>query len=93
MKQTFILFLTFLNVGVFFSQQNPTNTSPGGAIPSGQTSNQYWSRAGNTATFGTNNIFGTLWDSPIYTQTNGRNHMKLNGSVIYAVNLYSMENQ
>jgi hypothetical protein len=87
MKQTFILFLTFLNVGVFFSQQNPTNTSPGGAIPSGQTSNQYWSRAGNTATFGTNNIFGTLWDSPIYTQTDGALRMKLNGTTAnYTVN-------
>jgi hypothetical protein len=83
MKQTFILFLTFLNVGVFFGQQNPTNTSPGGLIPSGQTSNQFWSRAGNNAQLGNNNIFGTLWNSPIYTQTNGRNHMKLNGNSNY----------
>jgi hypothetical protein len=86
MKQTFILLLTFLNVGVFFSQQNPTNTSPGGLIPSGQTSNQFWSRAGNTLAFGTNNIFGTRWNSGIYTMTNGQYRMQLNGSVNYPVN-------
>ncbi len=62
------------------AQQNVTNTSPAGAGPSGQNNQQYWSRAGNNQSQGSNNIFGTLWNSPIYTQTFGVNRTKLNGA-------------
>lgn len=69
------------------AQQGPTLTSPGGAIPSGQTSNQFWSRAGNTPNNGSNNIFGTQWNSEIYTITNGNYRMRLNGQTdTYTVN-------
>ncbi len=87
MKQIFTVILTFLNVGIIFSQQNPTNNSPAGAIQNGSNNQQFWSRAGNSNFPGNNNnnIFGTLWNSPIYTQTNGRNHMKLNGNTNYQI--------
>ncbi len=62
-----------------YAQQAPTNTSPGTAT-NGTTSNQFWSRAGNTDINGTNNIFGTLWNSPIYFSTNNTNRMALMGN-------------
>lgn len=51
-----------------------------------------WYRGGNlgpTSTVtsqGDQNVFGTLWNSPIYTYTNSLARMKLNGSLSYAVN-------
>ncbi len=71
---------------VTFAQQNPTNTSPAGVAPSGQNSQQYWSRAGNNNSIGNNNIFGTLWNSPIYTYTDGTNRTRLNGSLVTNLN-------
>ncbi len=76
----------FLVANFAYGQQNPTNNNPG-ALLNGFQSQQYWSRAGNNASNGTNNIFGTLWDSPIYTQTGGAFRMKLNGTTAnYPVN-------
>jgi hypothetical protein len=42
--------------------------------------------AGNQLVGGINNIFGTKWNSPIYTITNDQYRMKLNGIVNYPVN-------
>lgn len=53
-----------------YAQQVPTANNPVGP-PSGQGSAMYWSRSGNTIGGGTNNIFGTQFNSPIYTITNG----------------------
>lgn len=54
------------------------------------TSNFAWYRGGNNATgpAGANNIFGTAsgFNSPIYTQTNGQNRTKLNGTLNYPIN-------
>ncbi len=60
------LLLLGVLVGSLYStaQQLPQN-----GTSQGQLSIDYWSRAGNTNTNGTNNIFGTKWDSPIYTVT------------------------
>lgn len=73
-----------------FAQQNPTNNDPAGAAASGSNSNQFWSRAGNSQQ--TNNLFGTLWNSPIYTVTDGITRTKLNGTMNlvsnYTVNGY-----
>ena len=46
-----------------------------------------WYRGGNfnVGPAGNNNIFGTMWNSPIYTQTAGQNRMKLNGNITYPV--------
>lgn len=78
MKNKFKLLSLLLIANGVYAQQNPTNTNPGGAA-SGMQSQQYWSRGGNTDNLGTNNIFGTLWNSPIYTQTAGITRMVLRG--------------
>jgi hypothetical protein len=82
-----LLFLISIIKFYLLAQQSPTNTSPGGIGPSGQNNVQFWSRAGNNGQ-GTNvnNIFGTLWNSGIYTKTNDQFRMKLNGTVNYTVN-------
>lgn len=58
-----------------YAQQTPTGT-PGNSND--------WRRGGNLAAplglGGTNNIFGTLWNSPIYTVTNGVNRTVLMGT-------------
>ncbi|MCW3084544.1 MAG: Collagen triple helix repeat-containing protein [Bacteroidetes bacterium] len=61
------------------AQQNPTNNNPASVLLNGTNSGAFWSRAGNTPFGGNNNIFGTLFNSPIYTQTNGAFREKLNG--------------
>lgn len=63
-----------ISLGCLFGQQSATGNDPSGAA-SGTNSQQYWSRAGNTSANGTNNIFGTKWNSPIYTITNGNVRM------------------
>jgi hypothetical protein len=88
MKTKFLLFATLIHFQ-FFAQQVPTVNDPGGATISGQNSSQYWSRAGNLITGGTNNIFGTKWNSGIYTITNDFFRMKLNGNVNYGINGYT----
>ncbi|TSJ46729.1 tail fiber domain-containing protein [Fluviicola chungangensis] len=80
MKRIILLGLTTLSILTTQAQVVPTiSTPPNG----GQTNGDYWSRAGNTTTG--NNIFGTMWNSPIYTVTgntfsSGNNYRtKLNG--------------
>jgi hypothetical protein len=53
----------------------------------GATSGTYWARGGNNTTYTTNNIFGTLWNSPIYTITNGSHRMRVNGNLTTPINL------
>lgn len=48
-----------------------------------------WYRGGNTSSGNNDNIFGTLWNSPIFTRTANANRMRLNGNTTYAVNGYS----
>jgi hypothetical protein len=66
------------------AQQGPT-----GNVPANNTTAQAaaaWYRGGNNNGNGNNNIFGTRWNSGIYTITDNQNRMKLNGSVNYPVN-------
>lgn len=91
MKRQFLLFGVILFGVSAFAQQAPTNTSPTGAGPSGQNSQQFWSRAGNNPSLGSNNIFGTLWNSPIYTQTNAVSRMKLNGTFVSNATQYDID--
>ena len=71
-----ILFVAgiLLSQGMLYAQTPETN-SPG-AASNGSGSNQYWSRAGNSNAFGLNNVFGTLWNSAIWLQTNGLNRVQ-----------------
>src|SRR6218665_628611 len=54
--------------------------APSGGLPNDPNNAFYWSRTGNLPGFSQNNIFGTLWNSPIYTETNAQLRMKLNGN-------------
>ncbi|MBI3240024.1 MAG: hypothetical protein HYZ43_14470 [Flavobacteriia bacterium] len=86
MKKT-ILQIGFIFVGISaFAQQIPTTNSPSVPAQNGTNDRAFWSRAGNSQINGSNNIFGTLWNSPIYTQTAGVNRTKLNGTFSYMVN-------
>ncbi|MCF8444550.1 MAG: tail fiber domain-containing protein [Crocinitomicaceae bacterium] len=87
MKTNFLFLIAIIHFASN-AQQVPTVNSPGGIGPSGQDNAQFWSRAGNLSAQGTatNNIFGTRWNSGIYTITDNQNRMKLNGSVNYPVN-------
>ena len=75
----------------YFAQQNPT----GSPVPSGYTTAQQaasaWYRGGNNFgnTAGFNNIFGTAWNSPIYTITNNIVRTRLNGTLINNYNGYN----
>ncbi len=64
--KTKLLFLIIIIKFYSFAQQSPTNTSPAGVGPSGQNNAQFWSRAGNQLVGGTNNIFGTKWNSHLH---------------------------
>lgn len=79
MKKITLLFLGTVLSLTSMSQQLPTGNS-------GTTTE--WRRGGNN--FGGStptgaNIFGTMWNSPIYTYTNGIGRTKLNGNINYTV--------
>jgi hypothetical protein len=85
MKRIFIMIFLGFEAYNLKAQQGPT-----GNVPANNTTAQAaaaWYRGGNNNGNGNNNIFGTLWDSPIYTQTDGALRMKLNGTTAnYTVN-------
>jgi len=69
-------------------QQIPTGPPISPFSPPPVLEQHAWYRGGNNlgAAGANKNIFGTLWNSPIYTITNGAVHMKLNATLNYAVN-------
>ncbi|MGV3611428.1 MAG: tail fiber domain-containing protein [Fluviicola sp.] len=75
------IFVSIIDVG--FAQQFPTGTPPGGTTAA--QANAGWYRGGNNNSNGSNNVFGTLWNSPIYTATNNILRQKLNGNVTYSI--------
>lgn len=75
MKTLNLILGTSLFTISLFAQQGPTNNSPSAPSQNGTNARDFWSRAGNTNLNGTNNIFGTLWDSPIFVQTDGGNRL------------------
>ena len=64
-------------------QQVPTGPAIVPGSPPPILEQNAWYRGGNFpgAAGGIKNIFGTMWNSPIYTQTNGVNRTKLNGTL------------
>jgi hypothetical protein len=95
MKKIFSLITAGLFAVNAIAQQPPTPnpaTDPSTGLPGPQKGTVAWYRGGNVpvgpAT--TNNIFGTLWNSPIYTQTSAQNRMKLNGNITYPVGSVSV---
>ena len=90
MKKHIFLLGLLVNGVAAIAQQNPTNNNPVNPAQNGRNDRAFWSRAGNTDQNGSNNIFGTMWNSPIYTVTNGVNRMKLNGSLNYTIDGYNV---
>ncbi|MBW6481444.1 MAG: tail fiber domain-containing protein [Vicingaceae bacterium] len=81
MKNLKIL-LGLLLISSYSYAQPPTGTPPPNINNTSQTSQSAWYRGGNNPIgfAGTNNIFGTMWNSPIYTYTNGINRMTVFGN-------------
>lgn len=73
---------------ILLAQQTPTGPTINPNAPVPQLAGHAWYRGGNNlgGIGGNKNIFGTMWNSPIYTYTNGINRMKLNGTLNYNIN-------
>jgi hypothetical protein len=91
MKQK-LLMLVLLAFSLYSKAQVPTIGSS-----QGQLAIEYWSRAGNTSANGTNNVFGTKFDSPIYTVTGSGFSVtgntfrsKMNGIYTGTINQYTI---
>jgi hypothetical protein len=91
MKKITLLMSAMLVGGLTYAQQVPVGTPPAGGT--GVKANSAWYRGGNFqgGPAGTSNIFGTMWNSPIYTYTNGIPRMKLNGNNTYPIDGYNAE--
>lgn len=83
-KKISVLLSTMALTTIVYAQQPPQGTSGGGA---------FWRQGGNIGGPGAPNIFGTATtnNNPIYTQTNGVNRTKLNGSFTTSANQYDID--
>jgi hypothetical protein len=83
-----IFLLVLLWSNMLLSQTQPTGTPISVPQNSNPQNNQAWFRGGNLpgGTGGSNNIFGTNWNSPIYTVTNGTVRTRLNGALAANIN-------
>lgn len=74
---------------ISLAQQIPTGIAP---TPNNVSNDAVsaWYRGGNfptgTSPLPTNNIFGTNWNSPIYTITSGQHRMRINGTLTTTIN-------
>src|SRR6218665_1937070 len=97
MKNKFLTVICFFIVVLSFGQL-PTGAPVGTVPPSIPNSSLAWFRGGNlpVGTGGANNIFGTAFNSPIYTETNTTLREKLNGDYTgaaqYPINGYTSAN-
>ncbi|HRP61225.1 MAG TPA: hypothetical protein PK833_13205, partial [Vicingus sp.] len=68
--------------GSFAYGQAPTGAPPVNPANVSLTARSAWYKGGNdnNGAAPNNNIFGTMWNSPIYTHTNGVNRMIVNGT-------------
>lgn len=90
MKKNKILLIGFLvSSSVVYAQTAPQGNPP--APNTNARAAAAWYRGGNNLIGNGSNIFGTLWNSPIYTQTAGVNRMKLNGNFSYLINGYNTQ--
>ena len=89
-KLKLLLGASLFSINIFAQPaQPPTSNSPSNPNQNGTNARDFWSRAGNTLANGTNNIFGTLWNSPIYTKTDGTTRTRLNSTLttpIFGIN-------
>lgn len=92
MRKIYFTFLLCL-CNLALAQQTPTGT------PHPNVNYNDWFRGGNSGNNLSPNIFGTRWNSPIYTQTASATRTKLNGnftaggaSAQYPINGYGFGN-
>lgn len=90
MKRKLLFASALLMYGTGVTQIAPT------AAGQGTNSIEYWSRSGNNQGGSNNNVFGTKWNSPIYTVTGGISssnvRMKVNGFFTSPIDQYSINN-
>ncbi|MGQ0827312.1 MAG: tail fiber domain-containing protein [Bacteroidota bacterium] len=71
----------------------PTPTDPTTGLAAPQKGQYAWFRGGNAGIGNpalTNNIFGTLFNSPIYTVTDGAQRTRLNGNLTTVINTFNV---
>lgn len=73
------------------AQQLPVGPGPAPGASTAQKADFAWYRGGNNSggPAGVRNIFGTRWNSPVFTVTSDIFRMRLNGNVTYPVNGYN----
>lgn len=90
MKHKYKLLITFAVFSISYTnaQQNPTGVSSGTFPPTIVNTTKPWLRGGNLPAIGggVDNLFGTGWNSPIYTITNGKHRMRVSGDLTTTVN-------
>ena len=82
MKKITMLIGSLLIGSLIYAQQVPTGTANGTAN---------WRRGGNTVGGGAPNIFGTFWNSPIYTYSNSQPRMIVNGTKSPTINNHTFD--
>jgi hypothetical protein len=84
------IYLSILVLGFNAVAQTPTGPARGTFPPIAPNTSIPWLRGGNlvAGTGGFDNIFGTFFNSPIYTHTNGKNRMIVNGDKTTTINSY-----
>lgn len=88
MKKISLLFCASLFTVNYLAQQNPTGSGNTTLPPSVPNSSFSWYRGGNFpgGAAGTNNIFGTMWNSPVYHYTTNKQRMVVNGDRVVGIN-------
>ncbi|MBL0328260.1 MAG: tail fiber domain-containing protein [Bacteroidetes bacterium] len=91
MKKRIITSLFLMGAIGMNAQQGATGPAISATASTAQQADHAWYRGGNNpgGPAGTKNIFGTKWNSPIFTQTAGASRMRLNGNTTYSVNGYT----
>jgi Chaperone of endosialidase len=87
-KLILFTFVLFLCSGIY-AQQPKTGTAQSTITPWNPTNSSFaWFRGGNTSAGGggIDNVFGTQWNSPIYTITNNVVRTRLNGTLNAPIN-------
>ena len=81
---------TALALNLFANAQTPPTGIPPFPVTVPNNANSAWYRGGNnpSGTAGSNNIFGTMFNSPVYHFTSGKNRMIVNGDKTTTINSY-----
>ncbi len=95
MKNKLVLVCALIWINQIEAQQVQTGVGTGTFPPTLFNTTKPWLRGGNFPVGGgaSDNVFGTMWNSPIYTKTNSALREKLNGDFTaptqYSINGYT----